>query len=92
MFERFPIYNADVQSAAGIPAEVTAWTEAIRSADALVVVSPEYNWSIPGGLKNAIDWASRLKEQPFTDKPVVLQSCSPACSAARACSITCARR
>ena len=43
----------------------------------LIIVSPEYNWSIPGGLKNAIDWVSRLKEQPFKDKPVVLQSCSP---------------
>src|SRR5262249_48104637 len=34
----------------------------------------EYNWSIPGGLKNAIDWVSRMKDQPFNDKPVVLQS------------------
>jgi len=39
-----------------------------------VIVSPEYNWSIPGGLKNAIDWASRLKDQPFAGKPVALQS------------------
>ena len=38
------------------------------------MVSPEYNWSIPGGLKNAIDWVSRMKEQPFKDKPVALQS------------------
>jgi chromate reductase len=73
-FARFPIYNADDQSASGFPAEVTAWADAIRAADAVVIVSPEYNWSIPGGLKNAIDWASRMKENPFKDKPVALQS------------------
>ena len=69
-FESFPIYNFDRQQASGIPADVTAWTDAIRAADGVIIVSPEYNWSIPGGLKNAIDWASRLKEQPFKDKPV----------------------
>jgi chromate reductase len=73
-FENFPIYNFDVQNAAGFPAEVNAWADAIRSADAVIIVSPEYNWSIPGGLKNAIDWVSRMKEQPFKDKPVAFQS------------------
>ena len=75
-FERFPIYNGDVEASSGFSAEVTAWADAIRGADALIIVSPEYNWSIPGGLKNAIDWVSRMKEQPFKDKPVVLQSCA----------------
>jgi chromate reductase, NAD(P)H dehydrogenase (quinone) len=75
-FEKFPIYNVDVHNASGVPADVTAWCDAIRAADAVVVVSPEYNWSIPGGLKNAIDWASRLKDIPFKDKPVALQSAS----------------
>ena len=75
-FEKIPIYNFDVQQSGGFPAEVTAWADAIRSADALVIVSPEYNWSIPGGLKNAIDWVSRMKDQPFKDKPVALQSCA----------------
>jgi chromate reductase len=42
----------------------------------VVIVSPEYNWTIPGGLKNAIDWVSRMKEVPFKDKPVALQSAS----------------
>ncbi len=74
-FEKFPIYNFDVQNSSGFPAEVSAWAHSIRSADALIIVSPEYNWSIPGGLKNAIDWVSRMKDQPFKDKPVVLQSC-----------------
>jgi chromate reductase len=75
-FETFPIYNFDLQQSSGFPAAVNAWADAIRSADALIVVSPEYNWSIPGGLKNAIDWVSRMKEQPFKDKPVALQSCA----------------
>jgi chromate reductase len=74
-FEKFPIYNFDVQQA-GFPPEINAWADDIRKADAIVIVSPEYNWSIPGGLKNAIDWISRLKEQPFKDKPVLLQSCA----------------
>jgi chromate reductase, NAD(P)H dehydrogenase (quinone) len=73
-FEKFPIYNHDIQDASGFPAEVNAWADAIRKADAVIIVSPEYNWSIPGGLKNAIDWVSRMKEQPFKDKPVALQS------------------
>lgn len=75
-FEKIPIYNHDIQEATGFPAEAVAWADAIRSADALIIVSPEYNWSIPGGLKNAIDWVSRMKEQPFKDKPVALQSCA----------------
>src|SRR4029078_4966054 len=69
-----PHYNFDLQNSSGFPADVNAWADAIRSADALIIVSPEYNWSIPGGLKNAIDWVSRMKEQPFKDKPVALQS------------------
>jgi chromate reductase, NAD(P)H dehydrogenase (quinone) len=57
---------------------VTALEQAIRAADGLIIVSPEYNWTIPGALKNAIDWLSRLPNQPFKDKPVALQSASPA--------------
>lgn len=72
-FAGFPIYNADIQ-AQGIPADVTALADAIRAADGLLVVSPEYNWSIPGGWKNAIDWLSRLENQPFANKPVAIQS------------------
>ena len=73
-FDKFPIYNHDIQDTTGFPAEVKAWADAIRGADGLIIVSPEYNWSIPGGLKNAIDWVSRMKDQPFKDKPVALQS------------------
>jgi chromate reductase, NAD(P)H dehydrogenase (quinone) len=73
-FASFPLYNFDIQNETGFPHEVNAWADAIRSADGLIIVSPEYNWSIPGGLKNAIDWVSRMKDQPFKDKPVALQS------------------
>lgn len=75
-FAGFPLYNADLQNEKGIPADVTAWADAIRAADGIVIASPEYNWSIPGALKNAIDWVSRIKEVPFKGKPVVLQSAS----------------
>jgi len=68
-----PLYNADVQ-AEGFPAAVTALGDAIRAADGVIIVSPEYNYTIPGALKNAIDWVSRLKDQPFANKPVAIQS------------------
>ncbi|MDI4702888.1 NAD(P)H-dependent oxidoreductase, partial [Salmonella enterica subsp. enterica serovar Cerro] len=42
-----------------------------RNADGVVIVTPEYNYSVPGGLKNAIDWLSRLPEQPLAGKPVL---------------------
>ena len=61
-------------STAGFPAEATTFANAIRAADAIIIVSPEYNWSIPGPLKNAIDWVLRMKDQPFKDKPVAVQS------------------
>jgi len=72
----FPIYDADLQ-ADGFPGAATAMGEAIRAADGVIIVSPEYNYSIPGGLKNAIDWLSRLPEQPFRAKPILIQSASP---------------
>jgi chromate reductase len=70
-----PLYNADVQEK-GFPASVTALGDAIRKADGVIIVTPEYNYSIPGVLKNAIDWVSRLPDQPFAHKPVALQSAS----------------
>ncbi len=69
-----PIYNFDVQSSTGIPAPVNELAAAIRAADGVMICSPEYNWSISGVLKNTIDWLSRLKDQPFANKPVALQS------------------
>jgi chromate reductase, NAD(P)H dehydrogenase (quinone) len=76
-FAEFPLYNADVQTTSGFPAPVNTLAEAIRAADGVIIVSPEYNFSIPGGLKNAIDWVSRLPNQPFAGKPIALQSVSP---------------
>jgi len=70
----FPLYNADVQNASGFPAPVQKLGDAVRAADGVIFVSPEYNYSIPGGLKNAIDWVSRLPNQPFANKPVALLS------------------
>ena len=70
----FPLYNADVQNTTGFPAPVQKLAEAIRAADGVIFVSPEYNYSIPGGLKNAIDWVSRLPNQPFVGKPVTIIS------------------
>jgi chromate reductase len=75
-FSEFPLYNADVQNSAGFPAPVQTLADAIRVADGVIFVSPEYNYSIPGGLKNAIDWVSRLPNQPFANKPVMMISAS----------------
>jgi chromate reductase len=72
----FPIYNADLQ-AGGFPPAVTAMAEAIDAADGVIFVTPEYNYSVPGGLKNALDWLSRLSRQPFAGKPVAIQTASP---------------
>ena len=69
-----PTYNADDQGATGFPATATKLADAIRAADGVIIVSPEYNYGVPGGLKNAVDWVSRMKDQPFKDKPVAIQS------------------
>jgi chromate reductase len=69
-----PPYNADDQGATGFPATATKLSDAIRAADGVIIVSPEYNYGVPGALKNAVDWVSRMKDQPFKDKPIALQS------------------
>ena len=74
-YRHFPIYDFDIQHEHGIPADVTALGKAILAADGVVIVTPEYNFTIPGGLKNAIDWVSRMKDpSPFKDKPFAIQS------------------
>ena len=71
-----PVYNEDVREA-GFPEAVQKLRDAIKAADALLIVSPEYNFSMPGVLKNAIDWASRPPEQPFDGKPTAIMGASP---------------
>lgn len=67
-----PFFDADLE-AAGDPTSVTAFKEAIRDADALLIATPEYNRGVPGVLKNAIDWASRPPlASPLTNKPVAV--------------------
>jgi chromate reductase, NAD(P)H dehydrogenase (quinone) len=73
-FSEFPLYNADVETSTGFPAAVQKLAEAVRAADGVIIVTPEYNFSIPGALKNALDWVSRVPNQPFTGKPVAIQS------------------
>jgi chromate reductase len=75
-WETIPLYNADIQDGAGFPSPVEDLAAAVRAADGIIIVTPEYNWSIPGGLKNTLDWMSRMKEQPFKEKPVAIQSAS----------------
>jgi chromate reductase len=71
-----PLYNSDLESA--LPEAVTAFKEAITQADGLLIATPEYNYSIPGVLKNAIDWASRpAYKSPLAHKPVGIIGASP---------------
>ena len=71
-----PLYNEDVK-AAGFPPAVTRLQHAIASADAVLIATPEYNYSVSGVLKNAIDWVSRTDPQPFANKPVAIMGASP---------------
>jgi chromate reductase len=70
-----PLYSEDIRQR-GFPAVVQGFRERIRAADALLIATPEYNYSVPGVLKNAIDWASRPPDQPFHDKPIALMGAS----------------
>ncbi len=73
-----PLYNGDldIPQIAERPAAVVAFRNAIAKADGLVIVSPEYNYSIPGVLKNAVDWASRGDDSPLLQKHVALMGVS----------------
>ena len=74
--EDIPVYNEDLR-AQGYPAPVQTLRSEIADADAVLIATPEYNYSIPGVLKNAIDWASRPPEQPFDGKPIAIMGASP---------------
>ena len=69
-FDGLPVYNGDDEDKTGIPPSALDFIARIRLADAVIIATPEYNFSIPGGLKNAIDWVSRVKQQPFRHKRV----------------------
>lgn len=72
----FPLYNQDEE--AKIPSVVKTFKEKIKKADAILIATPEYNFSVPGYLKNAIDWATRpYGDNSFDDKPAAIMSSSP---------------
>lgn len=72
-----PLYNQDVQDRDGLPPGAAEFCRRIEGSDALVIASPEYNASMPGTVKNLIDWASRKKPQPFNEHHALLLSASP---------------
>ena len=72
-----PSYNGDVEQADGIPQGAAAFKKRLEANDAYIISSPEYNGSMPGLLKNAIDWVSRFRPQPFNEKHGLLMSASP---------------
>ncbi|MBN9159331.1 MAG: NADPH-dependent FMN reductase [Myxococcales bacterium 68-20] len=81
-----PLYDGDLESEQGLPAAVTELKEKIVAADGLLLVTPEYNNSLPGVFKNAIDWLSRPpKDIPrvFGNKPVALIGATPGAGGTR---------
>jgi chromate reductase len=69
----FPLFNEDIEKE-GFPLKVQDIREKIRNADGLIIITPEYNSSVPGVLKNAVDWISRKDENgyPFSKKPIMI--------------------
>ncbi|MEQ1504457.1 MAG: NAD(P)H-dependent oxidoreductase [Myxococcota bacterium] len=72
-----PMYDGDVDEATGLPPGALALCRRIEAADAVMIASPEYNYSIPGVLKNAIDWVSMADPTPLKGKLGLLLSASP---------------
>jgi NAD(P)H-dependent FMN reductase len=75
-----PLYDGDVEAAEGVPARVTELKDAVAAADGLILATPEYNNSLPGPLKNAIDWMTRPPadiKKVFGDKPVAVIGATP---------------
>src|SRR6187200_1611854 len=73
--EGIPAFNQDLEG--DIPKKVKEFKSKVRDADAILIATPEYNYSVPGVLKNAIDWASRpYGDNPFDGKPVAIMSAS----------------
>jgi NAD(P)H-dependent FMN reductase len=72
-----PSYNGDTETAGGIPAGAVEFNKRMLTNDALLIASPEFNGSMPGLIKNTIDWVSRFRPQPFNEKQTLLMSASP---------------
>jgi NAD(P)H-dependent FMN reductase len=72
-----PAYDLDVETSTGLPAGAQALHDKLQSVDGFMIASPEYNASMPGVLKNTIDWVSRFRPQPFNGKQAFLMSASP---------------
>lgn len=75
-----PSYSADVETSKGIPDGADRFRSKLISSDGFIVASPEYNASMPGVLKNVIDWVSRFRPQPLKGRHGLLMSASPAMS------------
>jgi len=73
-----PIYDADLQAREGFPPGAQELARRVGAADGLLLSSPEYNFSLPGTIKNAIDWVSRMRPMPFRGKSCLLLSASSA--------------
>lgn len=72
-----PLYNGDLQQSSGLPEGAKKFIQRFKDAGALIISSPEYNFSTPGTLKNLIDWVSRDSPNPFSRKQILLMSASP---------------
>jgi chromate reductase, NAD(P)H dehydrogenase (quinone) len=72
-----PSYDQDIEAEAGVPRGAQELCERLQAADAFIVAAPEYNASMSGVLKNAIDWVSRMRPQPFNGRQGLLLSASP---------------
>lgn len=72
-----PSFDQDLQDVEGFPPQAEEFNRRLQASDAFVIASPEYNASMPGVLKNAIDWVSRFSPQPFNERHGLLLSASP---------------
>lgn len=73
-----PVYDGDLEESSGPPQAAVRLAERIAAADAMLIASPEYNFSVPGSVKNAVDWVSRVKPNRLAGKCTQLLSASPA--------------
>ena len=72
-----PLYNGDVQEHSGLPEGAVEMQRRIERCDAILIAAPEYNYSIAGPLKNAIDWVSRARPMPWRGRSIYLVAASP---------------